>query len=176
MNYKLKNFLYFVCLGIFYTLIYSYMYMYVDTNNQGEFCNYNSWQADSFFQGISGEKPCFFTTDFYVAFFVFVMWLYLVFDQIRRKIVGKNPLFVQRAMEIGGLFLFVWMMLLYNTYEAVGLNISLVYGSFMGTLLYILPCFALVWGVQKLSGKIVGGIAVGMFLLYVLIIAISFIW
>ena len=147
----------------------------METNNNGEFCDYNIWESGLIYQWIWYEgEPCIFSLEYYIIFAFFMVPLYLLYDYVRRKIIGFNPNFVWRITEVGIWFILNWGYLLWLTATDYGtLNLIMGWTSFVGTLLFFVPIILLTGGVRFLSNRVVLWIFFGILFSYVGLIIIA---
>ena len=152
---KIKPFIYCIWFA-FVVLIFIYIYpMMIGTNTQGSSCDPYSWQEGQMYQWIWGNQPCVYTGEFLIGY-VFYIQLYLLFDYVRRKIVGFNPAIFWRMSEVSIWFAINWGYLLWLTATDYGtLNGTMWWTSFIGTLLFFVPIILLVSGVRFLSNRAV---------------------
>lgn len=125
----------------------------LDTNTQGSRCNYYAEQVGSFYQWLSDGQPCIYTAAFLFGY-VFYFTLYLLFDYVRRRIIGYNPALIMRLKEVSVWFMLHWLCLLFLTITTFGnVNISLLGASFWGTLLFMLPFFFIAVAMHYIKSK-----------------------
>ena len=72
-------------------------------NSQGDSCNVALWKYGEPYQGLDG-RPCVFTREFYFAAYISYLFLYLLFDFVRCKVLAKNPSVLWRMAEIAVIF------------------------------------------------------------------------
>ena len=155
---------------VFTTIIASVLYRVgMETNNSGQFCDYNTWERGIIYQWIlDGGEPCIFSLEYYIRLSFFIIPLYFLYDYVRRKIVGFNPNFLWRMVEVGAWFALNWGYLLWLTATDYGtLNWTMGWTSFVGTLLFFIPIILLTGGVRFLSNRAVLWIFFGILLSYV---------
>ena len=58
-------------------------------NSQGDSCNVALWKYGEPYQGLDG-RPCVFTREFYFAAYISYLFLYLLFDFVRCKVLAKT--------------------------------------------------------------------------------------
>ena len=121
-----------------------------------------------------GDQPCIYTCEFLFGY-IFYIQLYLMYDYIRRKIIGFNPGNNWRMMEVGIWFVFNWCYLLWLTATNYGnLDWIMTWTSFIGTLLFFVPIVILALITHYVSNKIIlclfGSILFMYFLLLVYLI------
>lgn len=109
------------------------------TNPNGEACRYNLWQPGDIYQWVWGGTPCAFTAEYYFSYsLIFVV--YLIFDYVRRKIIGFNPSIGVRMGEIAFWFIANWIYLLWLTANDYGVLDAVMVGtSFLGMVLFMIP-------------------------------------
>ena len=141
----------------------------METNNNGQFCDYNIWERGLIYQWIwERDKPCIFSLEYYIRLSFFMIPLYLLYDYVRRRIVGFNPNILWRMAEVGIWFALNWGYLLWLTATDYGtLNWTMGYTSFAGTLLFFVPIILLAGGTYLLSNRAVIWTFFGMLLIYV---------
>ncbi len=83
----------------------------MDTNTQGARCDTALWHNGTYYQWIWENEPCVYTGDFLVGYYFYLL-LYLLFDVVRRKIIGHNPSHRLRLAETGVWLAFYWFALL----------------------------------------------------------------
>lgn len=138
----------------------------METNPNGETCNYNVWAYGNIYNWIWNKKPCVFTYYFLMGYILYTQ-LYLLYDYIRRKIVGFNPSINWRMAEVGAWFALNWGYLLWLTAAVYGtLNWIMGWTSFAGTLLFFVPIIMLAGGVRFLSNRAVLWTFFGILLAY----------
>ena len=164
---KIKPFIYCVWLA-FITWIVIWIYpMMIGTNTQGSSCDPYSWQEGQIYQWVWGEHPCVYTSEFLIGYILYTQ-LYLLYDYVRRRIVGFNPNILWRMAEVGIWFALNWGYLLWLTATDYGtLNWTMGYTSFAGTLLFFVPIILLAGGTYLLSNRAVIWTFFGMLLIYV---------
>ncbi len=140
----------------------------METNNNGESCDYNIWEKGLIYQWIwYGGEPCIFSLEYYITVSFFIIPLYLLYDYVRRKIVGFNPDILWRMAEVGVWFVLNWGYLLWLTATDYGtLNWTMGWTSFVGTLLFFVPIILLTSGVRFLSNRAVLWTFFGILLAY----------
>lgn len=163
---NLKSLIYIVWFSLVtYAVIFIYQ-MGVDTNTQGSRCDPYLWQEGQIYQWIWGKQPCVYTIEFLIGY-IFYIQLYLLYDYIRRKIVGFNPSINWRMAEVGAWFALNWGYLLWLTATDYGtLNWIMGWTSFAGTLLFFVPIIMLAGGVRFLSNRAVLWTFFGILLVY----------
>ena len=80
----------------------------METNPNGETCSYNMWTYGDVYNWIWSKKPCIFTPHFLIGYILYTP-LYLLYDYVRRKIVGFNPNILWRMAEVGVWFALNWI-------------------------------------------------------------------
>ena len=167
---KIKQLIYLIWFT-FITWIAIYIYqMGVDTNTQGSSCDPYSWQKGHIYQWIWGDQPCIYTCEFLFGY-IFYIQLYLMYDYIRRKIIGFNPGNNWRMMEVGIWFVFNWCYLLWLTATNYGnLDWIMTWTSFIGTLLFFVPIVILALITHYVSNKIILGLFGSILFMYFLLL------
>ena len=146
----------------------------METNNNGEFCDYNIWKRGLIYQWIWEEEPCIFSLEYYIRLSFFMVPLYFLYDYIRRKIIGFNPSINWRMAEVGAWFALNWGYLLWLTATDYGvLNLTMGWTSFVGTLLFFVPIILLAGGVHLLSNRAVLWTFFGILLTYIGLVFIA---
>lgn len=141
--------------------------MMIGTNTQGDSCNPSLWQEGQIYQWVWEDQPCTYTAEFLFGY-IFYTQLYLLYDYIRRKIVGLNPAIGCRMTEVSAWFTLNWGYLLWLTATDYGiLNWTMVWTSFVGTLLFFVPIILLAGGVRLLSNRAVLWTFFGILLTYI---------
>ena len=151
------------------TMIISMLYIVsMGTNPNGESCTHSSWTGLMFYQMIWDHESCMYSLEYYTTFYSQFIPLYFLYDYVRRKIVGFNPNFLWRMVEVGAWFALNWGYLLWLTATDYGtLNWTMGWTSFVGTLLFFIPIILLTGGVRFLSNRAVLWIFFGILLSYV---------
>ncbi|MBO6281899.1 MAG: hypothetical protein J6N49_05155 [Alphaproteobacteria bacterium] len=141
--------------------------MMIGTNTQGDSCDPYLWQEGKIYQWVWGGHPCVYTIEFLFGYILYTQ-LYLLYDYIRRKIVGFNPTISWRMAEVGTWFALNWGYLLWLTATDYGtLNWTMGYTSFAGILLFFVPIILLAGGTYLLGNRAVIWTFFGMLLIYV---------
>lgn len=139
----------------------------METNPNGETCNYNIWAYGNIYNWIWNKNPCVFTSYFLMGYILYTQ-LYLLYDYIRRKIVCFNPKINWRMAEVGVWFAVNWGHLLMLTAKDYGtLDWTMGWTSFAGTLLFFVPIILLAGGVRFLNNRTVLWIFFGILLVYI---------
>ena len=147
----------------------------METNPNGETCNYNIWTYGNIYNWIWNRKPCAFTSYFLLGYILYAQ-LYLLYDYIRRKIVRFNPTISWRMVEIGAWFAVNWGYLLWLTATDYGiLNWTMGWTSFAGTLLFFVPIILLAGGAGLLSNRAVLWMFFGILLTYIGLVFVAII-
>lgn len=153
---------------IFVTWVAAGLYqMGIGPNTQGDSCDPYLWQEGQIYQWVWGGHPCVYTIEFLFGYILYTQ-LYLLYDYIRRKIVGFNPSINWRMVEVGVWFAINWGYLLWLTATSYGiLNWTMGWTSFAGTLLFFVPIILLAGGVRLLSNRAVLWTFFGLIIFYV---------
>lgn len=140
----------------------------METNNNGESCDYYIWEKGLIYQWIwYGGEPCIFSLEYYITVSFFMVPLFLLYDYVRRKIVGFNPNILWRMAEVSIWFALNWGYLLWLTATDYGtLDWTMGWTSFVGTLLFFVPIILLTGGVRFLSNRAVLWTFFGILLAY----------
>ena len=147
--------------------------MMIGTNTQGSSCDSYLWREGDVYQWIWGEQPCVYTSEFLIGY-IFYTHLYLLYDYVRRKIVGFNPAIGARIAEVSIWFALNWGYLLWLTIKNYGvLNWTMGWTSFVGTLLFFVPIILLSGCVRLLSNSAVLWMLFGIFLIYIGLVSIA---
>ena len=164
--------LFFLFVSMIFALLCDVMF---GTNPGGETCNYSIWKEGGIYQWLWENKaPCVFSFEYYVSIYLFVFPLYLIYDYIRRKIIGKNPGIFLRAGEVGLWFLLHWGSVIYLTIsEYRAFNPIMIWTSFLGSVLFILPLFIIALLTKFLADKTVAKLLLGIVIFYILLILVA---
>ena len=149
--------------------------MMIGTNTQGDSCDPYLWQEGKIYQWVWGGHPCVYTIECLFGYILYTQ-LYLLYDYVRRKIVGFNSAIGWRLAEVGAWFALNWGYLLWLTATDYGiLNWTMIWTSFAGTLLFFVPIIVLASGVRLLSNRAVLWTFFGMIVFYVsaVVLAVS---
>ena len=150
--------------------------MGLDTNTQGDSCDPHMWREGQIYQWVWSNQPCVYTVEFLIGY-IFYIQLYLLYDYIRRKIVGFNPAIFWRMSEVGIWFAINWGYLLWLTATDYGtLNGTMWWTSFIGTLLFFVPIILLANGVRFLSNRAVLWTFFGILMTYFGLVSIAIIY
>ena len=137
---------------LFYAIWYSFvtiiaMLIYrggLGDNTQGAMCMPYDWQYGKMYQWIWDGTPCVYSLEFYLGYYIFSILLYIVFDIVRRKIVGFNSSYLFRICEGLGWFLLNYGYLLWITKNNYGnIDFTMCLMAFLGVLVFILPLFSI---------------------------------
>ncbi len=113
-------------------------------NTQGAMCIPYDWHYGKMYQWVWENAPCIYSLDFYFGYYIFATLLYLIFDVIRRKIVGFNPSYLFRIYEGLGWFLLNYGYLLWITkYNYGNIDFTMCLMAFVGVLAFMLPLFSI---------------------------------
>ncbi len=122
-------------------------------NSQGSRCDYESWADGQIYQWLWDGQPCSYTAEFLIGYIYFLA-LYLLFDYVRKRIVGVNPAIRWRIAEVCVWFVLYWGYLLVLTAAGFGaINLALFGNSFLGTLLFFAPIFVAAIGTNYLKSR-----------------------
>ena len=122
-------------------------------NSQGSRCDYESWADGQIYQWLWEGQPCVYTAEFLIGYIYFLA-LYLLFDYVRRQIVGFNPAIRWRIAEVCVWFVLYWGCLLFLTVtELTAFNLTLFGNSFLGTLLFFAPLLGAAVGTNYLKSR-----------------------
>lgn len=144
------------------------------TNPNGESCSYNNQSHFHLYQMIWEHKLCVYSFEYYVTFYCQFIPLFLLYDYVRRKIIGYNQHIGWRMAEVGAWFALNWGSLLWLTATQYGiLNDVMLITSFLGTLLFFIPIIMLTTGVRFLSNSAVIRTFWGIIVLYIVMIVIA---
>ena len=111
-------------------------------NTQGAMCVPYDWNYGKMYQWIWDDTPCVYSLEFYFGYYVFATFLYIIFDIVRRKIVGFNPSYFFLIYE--GL---VWFSLNYGyllwitKYNYGNIDFTMCLMAFVGISVFFLPLF-----------------------------------
>ena len=161
---------------VFVTILVAELYLAgMETNSNGELCDYNIWKIGVIYQWIwEGVGPCIFSLEYYIRLSFFMVPFFFLYDYIRRKIVGFNPTIGWRMAEVGAWFSLNWGYLLWLTATGYGvLNWTMGWTSFAGTLLFFVPIILLAGGVRLLSNRVILWTFFGILLTYIVLIFIA---
>lgn len=138
----------------------------LDTNTQGSRCDYHTWQEGQYYQWLVDGYPCTYTAAFLFGY-VFYFTLYLLFDYVRRRIMGFNPAIRLRMAEVVIWCMLYWLYLLFFTATELGtISLTMFSTSFLGTLLFMFPLFLIAAGTHYIKQRSELGILSFMVLLY----------
>ena len=144
------------------------------TNTQGARCDYYDGNTKIFYQWVFYGKPCIYDSSFVFMAYCIYMVLYPAYDYIRRKIIGKNPGIFLRAGEVGLWFLLHWGSVIYLTIsEYRAFNPIMIWTSFLGSVLFILPLFIIALLTKFLADKTVAKLLLGIVIFYILLILVA---
>lgn len=122
-------------------------------NSQGSRCDYESWADGKIYQWIWDGQPCAYTAEFLIGYIYFLAF-YLLFDYVRRRIVGVNLTIRWRIAEVCVWFVLYWGYLLFLTITELGtINLTLLGNSFLGTLLFFTPLLGIAIGTSYLKSR-----------------------
>ena len=143
--------------SLWLTIIILTLMPVTDTNNNGESCIYVS-NYDSVYQWFFNDMPCMFTLSTYITSYIILFVLYwfvcfiikmlkYIYQKISNKTFSINTkqsifkLFILQAIE---LILGYWIYLIYITAIHTTLSVSILFLTFTGTLIYILPLMLII--------------------------------
>ena len=159
------------CFLIMSTITYVMYIVAIGTNPNGETCTYINWIRSQPYQMIWNHKLCVFSTEYYITFYSQFIPLFLMYDYIRRKIMGFNPGINWRMLEVGIWFILNWGYLLWLTSTNYGnLDWMMTCTSFMGTLLFFVPIVLLAVITHYVSNKIILGLFGSILFMYFLLL------
>ena len=148
--------------------------MGLGTNINGESCDYNLWKLGDIYQWVWSGRPCRFTTEYYLSYFL-IFVVYFIFDYIRKIILGFNPSLILRIGEIIIWLVVNWIYLLWLTAKDYGvMNMLMVRTSFLGTLLFMLPLVVLAVIARFVSSKITLIVTVGITIIMIAVFMLTF--
>lgn len=137
--FKLKPLVYALWFIVITFLAINIFKMGINDNTQGSQCDYYVWQIGKVYQWIWDKQPCLYTIEF-LAGYIFYVILYILFDYIRRQIIGINPSVRWRIFEVCIWFVLKWGCLLYFTITDYGvINLTILITSFLGVVLFFIP-------------------------------------
>ncbi len=137
-----KSFLYAIWY-IFVTIVAILIYRgCLGDNTQGAMCIPNDWHYRKMYQWIWDGAPCVYSLEFYFGYYILSSVIYVIFDVIRRKIVGFNPSYFFRICEGFGWFLINYVYLLLITkYNYGNIDFTMCLMAFVGVSIFFLPLF-----------------------------------
>jgi len=160
----------FVMWYIFFSLIYlvshNVFVIMADESPEGV-CNGEKWQYGDMYQFVEYDAPCNYNVEFWF-FHIFYILLYLLYDGVRRYIVGFNPSIKFRLQEVGLLMLIYWLYSLSKFGNIILLDYTMFYTSVIGTFLWMLPLFILAALVKLLDNDKL--MIVFLFMLFIVVI------
>lgn len=163
---KIKPFIYCIWFACITLIVIRFYQAGIGTNTQGSSCDPYSWQEGKIYQWVWEKQPCTYTFDFLIGYVFYVM-LYLMFDYVRRLIIGFNPGIGWRLFEIAVWFCLNWAYLLRLTIIDYGaINPIMLETSFLGTLQFFLPLFLLATSVRFFNSRAVLWTFFGIMLAY----------
>lgn len=137
-----KSFLYAIWY-IFVTIVAILIYRgCLGDNTQGAMCIPDDWHYRKMYQWIWDGAPCVYSLEFYFGYYILSSVIYVIFDAIRRKIVGFNPSYFFRIYEGLGWFLINYVYLLLITkYNYGNIDFTMCLMAFVGVSIFFLPLF-----------------------------------
>ena len=137
-----KSFLYAIWY-IFVTIVAILIYRgCLGDNTQGAMCIPNDWHYRKMYQWVWDGAPCVYSLEFYFGYYILSSVIYVIFDIIRRKIVGFNPSYLFRICEGFGWFLINYVYLLLITkYNYGNIDFTMCLMAFVGVSIFFLPLF-----------------------------------
>lgn len=137
-----KSFLYAIWY-IFVTIVAILMYRgCLGDNTQGAMCIPYDWHYGKMYQWVWDGVPCVYSLEFYFGYYILSSVIYVIFDVIRRKIVGFNPSYLFRICEGFGWFLINYCYLLWVTkYNFGNIDVTMCLMAFVGVSIFFLPLF-----------------------------------
>lgn len=137
-----KSFLYAIWY-IFVTIVAILIYRgCLGDNTQGAMCIPYDWHYGKMYQWVWDGVPCVYSLEFYFGYYILSSVIYVIFDVIRRKIVGFNPSYLFRICEGFGWFLINYGYLLWVTKYNYGfIDFTLCLMAFVGVSIFFLPLF-----------------------------------
>ena len=122
----------------------------IGNNNNGEDCDYESWHYGDIYQYNSGGI-CAFSVKYIISMYILLVPLYLLFDVIRRFIIGYNPDIKSRLSEIGVWFVLYFLILMFILVGQP--DWVMFYTGFIGVSLYFSPMIILAIVTKYLSKR-----------------------
>ena len=111
-------------------------------NTQGAMCIPYDWHYGKMYQWIWDDIPCVYSLEFYFGYYIFATFLYIIFDIVRKKIVGFNPSYFFRIYEGLCWFLINYGYLLWITKHNYGnIDFTMCLMGGIGVLVFFLPLF-----------------------------------
>lgn len=137
-----KSFLYAIWY-IFVTIVAILIYRgCLGDNTQGAMCIPYDWHYRKMYQWVWDGAPCVYSLEFYFGYYILSSVFYVIFDAIRRKIVGFNPSYFFRIYEGLGWFLINYVYLLLITkYNYGNIDFTMCLMAFVGVSIFFLPLF-----------------------------------
>ena len=137
-----KSFLYAIWY-IFVTIVAILIYRgCLGDNTQGAMCIPNDWHYGKIYQWVWDGAPCVYSLEFYFGYYILSSVIYVIFDVIRRKIVGFNPSYLFRICEGFGWFAINYVYLLLITkYNYGNIDFTMCLMAFVGVSIFFLPLF-----------------------------------
>lgn len=137
-----KSFLYAIWY-IFVTIVTILIYRgCLGDNTQGAMCIPYDWHYRKIYQWIWDGAPCVYSLEFYFGYYILSSVIYVIFDVIRRKIVGFNPSYYSRIYEGLGWFAINYVYLLLITkYNYGNIDFTMCLTAFVGVSIFFLPLF-----------------------------------
>ncbi len=137
-----KSFLYAIWY-IFVTIVAILIYRgCLGDNTQGAMCIPYDWHYGKIYQWVWDGAPCVYSLEFYFGYYILSSVIYVIFDVIRRKIVGFNPSYLFRIYEGFGWFLINYVYLLLITkYNYGNIDVTMCLMGFVGVSIFFLPLF-----------------------------------
>ena len=137
-----KFFLYAVWYGLITFLMILIYRGGLGDNTQGAMCFPYDWHYGKMYQWIWDETPCVYSLEFYFGYYILSSVIYIIFDVIRRKIVGFNPSYLFRICEGFGWFAINYVYLLWITkYDYGNIDFTMCLKAFVGVSIFFLPLF-----------------------------------
>ena len=135
-----KSFLYAIWY-IFVTIVTILIYRgCLGDNTQGAMCIPYDWHYGKIYQWVWDGAPCVYSLEFYFGYYILSSVIYVIFDVIRRKIVGLNPSYFFRICEGLGWFLINYVYLLLITKHNYGnIDFTMCLMAFVGVSIFFLP-------------------------------------
>ncbi len=154
---------YLLWIGLFVLFIPEFMPMITEWDTDGAItkCITFQWLTHSGSHRI-------FALDNYFALYTLSFPIYLIYELIRRWIVGFNPSILWRLIELSALIFLYWRFLLTGTYW--GVTQPCVYrAALSGVLMVLSPYIILHIGAKFLSSKKLRRILLGYIIIYMLL-------
>ena len=147
-----KSFLYAIWYGVA-TIVAILIYRgCLGDNTQGAMCVPYDWHYGKMYQWIWDDAPCVYSLEFYFGYYILSSVIYVIFDVIRRKIVGFNPSYLFRICEGFGWFLINYGYLLWITkYNFGNIDVTMCLMGFVGVSLLFLPLFVIFYLVKCIT-------------------------